>query len=471
MGAAAKGGDKYVQVFDLSLLRAPASVRPDRQEVPDRKSGARGGFEAILRQASNRPADRPQSSPKSGAERSRGNGTRPGDVRLAEGTPPAGAQTAPVPQDQGAPASPDVSGIPTGTDAVASQALIALFLGQQPRLDGVAEATEPVEAGPALRGVNPLLGPVGLPVAAMAVQAHLQTPVSLESAPTVIALSTQIQPQAEATDQTDVSSLQLDAFAAQVIGRGGGDGAVAGVRGEAPPVETASGEEAVQPTFRQMVSLMANGGSGEQGGQGPAEQEPPFTLKTDMAKGEEVPKTPVGGVASSFTASLQEAGAPAPGAQDAPLRHVEADPVIRQVTQFARVIVREGQSEARLQLHPEHLGQVQIKLVVAEGMVKAHLTVTDHSVKMALDSNLEQFRLRMAEQGLQVSQVEVSVGAQSDFHSHGRGQQFQSQHPGQSAQEDASPFSGDAPAEGPDTPVQPALIARRGVGGRLNSLA
>jgi flagellar hook-length control protein FliK len=225
-------------------------------------------------------------------------------------------------------------------------------------------------------------------------------------------------------------------------------------------------------TFGQLVRLLTDGeASGQSRHFSDAEQQAQALVKPEAASGREAGKAEAVAALSTMAVTEPEAAAGPEAAPEGPGR--AAEPVVRQVVNFARVILREGQSEARLQLHPEHLGQVQIKLIVAEGVVKAHLTVTEQSVKAALDANLDQFRLRMAEQGLQVQQIQVSVGAQQ-FQGHERGERFQDGLNQQHGDRESG-TTGEEPAPGErgtgQLPVQTQMARLRGIGSRLNSLA
>jgi len=105
----------------------------------------------------------------------------------------------------------------------------------------------------------------------------------------------------------------------------------------------------------------------------------------------------------------------APPAETAPKAPPEPDAVVRQVSRFIKVTLEGERSEVRLQLHPENLGTVAVRLVVAEGTVRVQIMAGDPSVKAVLEANIEQLRTRLTEQGLQVEQVHVTAGGGNWF--------------------------------------------------------
>jgi flagellar hook-length control protein FliK len=180
-------------------------------------------------------------------------------------------------------------------------------------------------------------------------------------------------------------------------------------------------------------------------------------------------------------APAPQSGAPAPETRasetlDQPPRPtVEPDPVIRQVSRFVKVMVDGQQSEVRMQLHPDHLGTVAVKLIVGDGVLKANLVTQDAAVKAAIEANLDQLKSRLADQGITVEQVHVTVGGDGSF--------SQPQHSRQGDQRQGEPQQGRSPLrqdrQNPDAAASPQLVRRQAAnpwrpgssGARLNSLA
>jgi len=265
---------------------------------------------------------------------------------------------------------------------------------------------------------------------------------------------------------------QLEIFVQKALHRAAGGG-------EAAPTTQDGQADPKQPTFEDLVRLVAEVDQAATERPGPrrpgAEAE-----AAPLAK----PETPNAEAPAEHVAVHQEmprvARDPAPAggtdaAQSAPAPRQEIDPeqVLRQVTRFVKVMVQSKQSEVRLQLHPEHLGHVAVKLVVGEGALRANLVAQDAAVKAALEANLDQLRTRLADQGFQVEQVHVTVGGDGGFgqpqHSR-QGEQRQPQQPWRPSY--FTPAGQEEPrqtGEQRQTPVPTWAV--RGTGVRLNSLA
>jgi hypothetical protein len=69
-----------------------------------------------------------------------------------------------------------------------------------------------------------------------------------------------------------------------------------------------------------------------------------------------------------------------------------------------------GVSEARIALHPESLGEVVLRVKSDNGVITASFTAVDPRVREMLENSLPQLKSALADQGLGVSQLSVSVG-------------------------------------------------------------
>jgi hypothetical protein len=83
------------------------------------------------------------------------------------------------------------------------------------------------------------------------------------------------------------------------------------------------------------------------------------------------------------------------------------------------ILLSGNRSEARIQLHPRHLGELKIHLFVEHGSMRALLDASSHQVKEILEANLQSLKQSLENQGIQVSRFDVSVGQQGE-----RGQGF-----------------------------------------------
>lgn len=82
---------------------------------------------------------------------------------------------------------------------------------------------------------------------------------------------------------------------------------------------------------------------------------------------------------------------------------------MEQVVKKAELMIRQNSSEMRIQLHPEFLGRMTIKLVLEDGLLTARFIAENHQVKHLLESNLNSLRQSLETQGIRVEKTEVNV--------------------------------------------------------------
>ena len=92
-----------------------------------------------------------------------------------------------------------------------------------------------------------------------------------------------------------------------------------------------------------------------------------------------------------------------------------------QIGQQLQRMVKEGRWQANLSLNPARLGQVNISLVMEDGVLKTQLLSSNPGVRELLESSLPKLRDQLADSGLQLA--DVSVGADSGGHQQARGEQ------------------------------------------------
>ncbi len=74
-----------------------------------------------------------------------------------------------------------------------------------------------------------------------------------------------------------------------------------------------------------------------------------------------------------------------------------------------------GAKEIEIRLHPEHLGRVNLKLSLEEGVLSARITVASASAREAVDQGLSQLRQSLGQHGYQVGSLDVNFGGASPF--------------------------------------------------------
>lgn len=96
----------------------------------------------------------------------------------------------------------------------------------------------------------------------------------------------------------------------------------------------------------------------------------------------------------------------APGTTDL---FTEPEKVLEQIVKKAEMMVKLNSSEMKIQLQPEFLGKMTIKIAVEEGILTAKFITDSHQVKHMLDSNLNTLRQSLEAQGIRVEKAEVNV--------------------------------------------------------------
>ncbi len=90
-------------------------------------------------------------------------------------------------------------------------------------------------------------------------------------------------------------------------------------------------------------------------------------------------------------------------------QHVDANAVIDQVLRGMAIRTTDGQSEVRLRLVPEQLGDVSIKLIVSGGSVDAAITAHTADAQSALAGAQTQLAKSLAEAGLKLQSFNVGL--------------------------------------------------------------
>ncbi|MFN3430079.1 MAG: flagellar hook-length control protein FliK, partial [Candidatus Sericytochromatia bacterium] len=108
----------------------------------------------------------------------------------------------------------------------------------------------------------------------------------------------------------------------------------------------------------------------------------------------------------------------------APTLPVKPEDVLPQVAKHLDQLKANQANAIKLQLYPEHLGKMEIKVVSHQGVISAQLTADSHAVKGMLESQVAQLQRTFAEMGLKVDKVEVTIASsQMNFDAQGQAAQ------------------------------------------------
>lgn len=88
-----------------------------------------------------------------------------------------------------------------------------------------------------------------------------------------------------------------------------------------------------------------------------------------------------------------------------------AEEVLPQILKHAEALKAQQQNSIKLQLYPEHLGKVEIKVMSHQGVLSAQLTADSLQVKGLLESQMVGLQRSLQEMGLRVDRVEVALSS------------------------------------------------------------
>ena len=93
-----------------------------------------------------------------------------------------------------------------------------------------------------------------------------------------------------------------------------------------------------------------------------------------------------------------------------PAASAEPAQVMQQIMARVNTISAEGFAELKMTLKPESLGDVSLRIITQNGVVMAMFVAESQRIKEIIESNFNQLRYALEAQGIEVSQLFVSVG-------------------------------------------------------------
>ena len=97
-------------------------------------------------------------------------------------------------------------------------------------------------------------------------------------------------------------------------------------------------------------------------------------------------------------------------ANASPAEPVNKDDLFAQIVEKAKVSLNRGNGEMEVNLKPDHLGKLHLKVSVENQLVTAKFVAESQQVKEIIETNLNQLRRDLQDNGIQVDQLMVSVG-------------------------------------------------------------
>ena len=93
--------------------------------------------------------------------------------------------------------------------------------------------------------------------------------------------------------------------------------------------------------------------------------------------------------------------------------HTSKEEILKQVIDKASVLIGQDKAEMVINLKPDHLGKLTLKVATENGIVTAQMVAENQQVKQIIESNLNVLRDSLEKQGITVQQFSVSVGQDS----------------------------------------------------------
>ena len=92
---------------------------------------------------------------------------------------------------------------------------------------------------------------------------------------------------------------------------------------------------------------------------------------------------------------------------------VQQAEIVKQVIEQIRVSFGSDTSQLEVQLYPQHLGRIQIQVMMKNGVMTAQIHAETEMAKQAIEGQLQQLKDTFQQKSIQVEAVEVSVSTSS----------------------------------------------------------
>ncbi|AEY66577.1 flagellar hook-length control protein FliK [Clostridium sp. BNL1100] len=92
---------------------------------------------------------------------------------------------------------------------------------------------------------------------------------------------------------------------------------------------------------------------------------------------------------------------------------IKTSDVVNQVMEQAKVILGQDKTEMIIQLKPDHLGKLELKVVTEQGIVAAKFIAESQQVKEIIETNMQLLKDSLQKQGIAIDGVSVQVGQEN----------------------------------------------------------
>ncbi|MDB5071190.1 MAG: flagellar hook-length control protein FliK [Candidatus Eremiobacteraeota bacterium] len=182
---------------------------------------------------------------------------------------------------------------------------------------------------------------------------------------------------------------------------------LASVSGASAPAGSRSVLDAFVQAFAAALARADAPGSGR--GNSAISPPPVLPEATAVAASSAAPAQPALAFAIPFVHDAPAVAPPAPAQTMPQPQHVDANAVVDQILRGMTIRTTDGQSEVRLRLVPENLGDVSVKLTVTGGLVDASITAHSADAQNALAGGQNQLAKTLADAGLKLQSFTVGL--------------------------------------------------------------
>lgn len=102
----------------------------------------------------------------------------------------------------------------------------------------------------------------------------------------------------------------------------------------------------------------------------------------------------------------------------APLLSEKPVSIIEQIANKSKLMVDKNLTTMEIQLDPENLGRVILKVIMERGDLKAQITTQDEKTKALIEANINDLKESLQNQGINIQQIDISFGNNKEFNQH-----------------------------------------------------
>ena len=95
-----------------------------------------------------------------------------------------------------------------------------------------------------------------------------------------------------------------------------------------------------------------------------------------------------------------------------PFTETQVNDIMDQIMEYMKVQVKADTTNLEMQLHPESLGTLNVRIAAKDGVLTAQFTAQNEAVKNVIEGQLMMLQQNLDEQGVKVQAVEVNVATQ-----------------------------------------------------------